>query len=54
MPLQDTPIALCGKQINALFGDSVADEDKIVSVLEAESDHSRGLARKLIGIDGHP
>jgi len=34
MPQQDTPIALCGKQINALFGDSVADEDKIVSVLD--------------------
>lgn len=34
MPQQDTPIALCGKRINALFGDSIATEEKIVSVLD--------------------
>jgi malate synthase len=34
MPQQDTPTALSGKQIAALFGDSIADGEKIVRVLD--------------------
>lgn len=34
MPQQDTPTALYGKRIDALFGDSIADEKEIVSVLD--------------------
>lgn len=35
MPQPDTPTALCGKRIDALFGESIADKEKIVSVLDA-------------------
>lgn len=34
MPQQETSIALCGKRINALFGDSIVNGEKIVGVLD--------------------